>query len=162
MNGYLVDLLFSFITIGIPECVAITLLALTLLRQSYHWRRVLQISILLAIAVFACRFLIHPYGVPGMHTAMATLILALLISLFYQTPKHLTLAVSIICLAFITLCELLIYQAFAILFSLEISALANQKLLWLIVNWLHIIAAALIAFWLSKTKWYMKSGAINH
>ncbi|TYO96544.1 hypothetical protein [Desulfallas thermosapovorans] len=106
--------------------------------------------------------MINLNGVPGMHTAVATLTPAPLVFLFYRTPKHLTLAVSIICMAFITLGELLTYQAPAIFFSLEISELSNQKLLWLIVNRLPIIATALTAFWLSKTRWYMKYGAINH
>ncbi len=154
MNSQAWNLLFNFFTIGIPECTALTMLMLALLRKQFIWKKILLTAVLLAAGVLACRLVVQSIGVPGIHTAMATLLLALLVAYFFHVPKHKALAASVFCLVFLLSCEVVVYKLFNQLFALNIKELAQNRLYWLVNGWLPIAAIALAAVVITRTGWY--------
>jgi hypothetical protein len=64
-------------------------------------------------------------------------------------------------MVFITVVEFLVYLLFKWVLGLDIGAMINQKPLWITASWLHIIAAAVTAYAISKTKWHRGSIKIN-
>jgi len=146
----------NFLLVGMAECVTLTILALVILKQDIKNRipTIFLISIIVSLIVFAFR---SANLIVGLHTAFATLTLALLISHFFKTTKLQSLIASIICMLNLLWTEFLVFLLYKYIFSIDINELAQIKYHWFISNWLHIIILALLAFLINKFTWYQKS-----
>ncbi len=146
----------NFFLIGIPECFALSILALAILKQGYK-NKIPTIFLISCIVAFVV-FLIRSANLNvGLHTAFATLTLALLISHFFKTYKLQSLVASIICMVSLFGTEFLIFTLYKYFFSIDANDTVQINYHWLIINWLHIILLALLTFLINKSTWYQQS-----
>lgn len=146
----------NFVLIGIPECLTLTTLTLVILKQEIKNKvpTIILISFILAFGVLIFRSV---NSFIGLHTAFATLIMALLVSVFFKTTKLQSLVASIICMINLSFVEYLLFLLLKYVFSMIIKNSPQFNYHWVIVNWLHIIVLALLAFLINKSAWYQKS-----
>lgn len=154
------DLLAAFITIGIPECLGLAMLMVALLRLRFRWKKILQTGILLATIVLMIRLAtVKTIAVPGIHSAIAALALALLVAHFYQISKLKSLTASVIAMFLLNVFEMFTFKLAEHFFHHGIQALDQNKLIWILTNWLHIVLLFLVAFCITRTNWYRRGRA---
>lgn len=156
MNKELLDILISFVIIGIPECIALTMLMLAFLQLPLIWKKIISAGIIQAVTVIIFRLVANSLELPGLHTAAAVITLGLLVSFFWKIPRVKALTCSLMVMIILTLLELLYYNLFEILFSESIDQIVQSKLYWVLGGWMHVITLFLAALLITKTKWYQK------
>lgn len=143
--------LVNFIFIGLPECITLTVICLLLLRFELKWPKILLISTTLALVVLVFRSLLLDTSI---HTSIAIITLALLISYFYKSAKLPCMITSLISMLMLTLSETPLFCIYNIIFSVDIKDLAQNRLLWILSAWLKCLLYMLIGLTISRINWY--------
>lgn len=156
MNKELIDILISFVIIGIPECIALTMLMLAFLQLPLIWKKIISAGIIQAVTVIIFRLVANSLELPGLHSAAAIIALGLLVSFFWDTSRIKALTCSIMVMVVLFLLELLYYNLFELLFTVNLDQIVQSKLYWVIGGWSHVVTIIFIALLITKTKWYQK------
>lgn len=151
------DTAVNFFIIGIPECIALTMLVLALLRVNYaKTRQIITTGVILAAAVLIVRLTVQSIGIPGIHTVAAVLTLAILVARYYQVSKVLSTVASMVAMILLLLTEILSYNLFIKILGMDVTSLAQHRIYWILTSWLHIVCLIIITAVITRTGWYQQ------
>lgn len=157
MKSHLMDTAVNFFIIGIPECIALTMLVLALLRVNYaKTRQIITTGVILAAAVLIVRLTVQSIGIPGIHTVAAVLTLAILVARYYQVSKVLSTVASMVAMILLLLTEILSYNLFIKILGMDVTSLAQHRIYWILTSWLHIVCLIIITAVITRTGWYQQ------
>ncbi|WP_027364405.1 hypothetical protein [Desulfotruncus alcoholivorax] len=156
MSKELTDSLINLVFVGIPECIALTMLMLAFLQLPLIWKKTFLVGITQAITVIVFRMVSNSLELPGLHTAAAVITSGLLVSAFWRASRLKALTCSIIAIVLLSILEILYYHLLEILFTVNLDQIVQSKLYWVLGGWLHITTLSLAALLIMKTQWYKK------
>ena len=156
MNKDLIDTLVNVILIGIPECIALTMLVLAFLQLPLIWKKIITVAITQTIIVLSFRFASSGLELPGLHTTAAIVALGLLVSFFWRVPKLKSLTCSVIAIIFLVALEMLYYNLFQMFLAETIEQIAQSEIYWVLSSWLDTLTIIFAAVLIMKSQWYQK------
>lgn len=145
--------IINFITVGIPECIALTCLTLVLLKLKINWPRVFIIAMVMSITVLLFRLVAMNVGI---HTAMAIIAMAVLVSHLFPVSKLSSMIASTIAVLYLMLCELIVFMFYKLVLSIDIKELINNSLYWTLALWPQIFLILAATFLITHTAWYIR------
>lgn len=134
---------------GIPECIGIAALILSLEGTPFNWRTIGLIGFLQAVIAYVVRLL--PFT-PGAHVFLLPISLALLASFFVQIRLDKALIYAVIITVFITCWEILMHLIVGFLGIGTLQEINTDNLLRIIVSTPQVIMLFITAFYLQRKR----------
>ncbi len=139
--------LVSYFLKGIPECVALTMLTISILKLKNVWKKILITGLAVATIVLIVRTVLLS---TGLHTALAILSMALLVSFFFKVPKLNSIVASTISMIVLCICEFSVFYFFKTFWGMDINDLAQNHLLWVLNSWICTFIIVLTSILIQK------------
>lgn len=132
---------------GLPETLALVFLAYTLLGVKAHPGRIFLLGLLSLVLIITVRTVGAPFPA---HALFSLIVMSIIISLWEKIALQKTILAWAATLLALIIFETGLSTVTFHIIGLTAKELSAWPLLWALIGWPHIIAMALLAFWIRR------------
>ncbi|KJS87709.1 MAG: hypothetical protein JM58_03330 [Peptococcaceae bacterium BICA1-8] len=141
---------------GIPEQIAVVILALSIARQPFKWREVIFVGIILAITAFMVRLLPITFGV---HTVVLIGLLFAYLSFIKKVDLSSAILSSLLSFLVLIVSESLIVPTIMNLFAISREELLTNDFIRILITLPHVLIIFFVALFIKKKRLDIKESS---